>query len=122
MLDPARTTIEAMDRAFQHAAQLDGYAASWVDRARVPVSGPGASPGGMLCVTTAQRTEAELQRIVDELLPRTEDIRMLSVVNDGMSGMVVLDVVHDDGALQAEMDERYGEGVVEVVSALTPVD
>ena len=76
----------------------------------------------MLCVTTAQRTEAELQRIVDELLPRTEDIRMLSVVNDGMSGTVVLDVVHDDGALQAEMDERYGEGVVEVVSALTPVD
>ncbi|WP_193598918.1 hypothetical protein [Microbacterium sp. YJN-G] len=157
VLDPARTTIEAMDRAFQHAAQLDGYAASWVDRARVPVSGPGASPeeqleatavqpeltivnvtvvgdraaaeeslreiwGGMLCVTTAQRTEAELQRIVDELLPRTEDIRMLSVVNDGMSGTVVLDVVHDDGALQAEMDERYGEGVVEVVSALTPVD
>lgn len=47
---------------------------------------------------------------------------MLSVVNDGMSGTVVLDVVHDDGALQAEMDERYGEGVVEVVSALTPVD
>jgi len=35
---------------------------------------------------------------------------------------VDLPVVHDDGSIQAWADEEYGVGVVEVTSALTPVE
>jgi hypothetical protein len=35
-----------------------------------------------------------------------------------MDGHVLVDVVHDDGSLQAWCDEEYGEGVVLVTSAL----
>ena len=33
-------------------------------------------------------------------------------------GYVSVDVVHDDGSLQAWADETYGEGVVVITSAL----
>lgn len=35
-------------------------------------------------------------------------------------GFVHVDVLFDDGSLQAELDERYGEGAVTVTSLLTP--
>jgi hypothetical protein len=36
-------------------------------------------------------------------------------------GRVVVDVLHDDGSMQAEADARYGPGVVVIDSALRPV-
>jgi hypothetical protein len=35
-----------------------------------------------------------------------------------MDGIVVLDVLYDDGSMQAALDEIYGAGVVFVASAL----
>lgn len=73
--------------------------------------------GGALCVTTAERTQAELRAIQEELgeLP--------GVLTSGVGrDRVELQVVHDDGSLQRRLDERYGAGVVEVTSALRPYE
>lgn len=73
---------------------------------------------GPLCVTTAERTEAELLEIQTEV----DGIDgMLGSSPDTLTGTVDLQVVHDDGTLRAELDERYGAGVVRVESALVPV-
>lgn len=73
---------------------------------------------GPLCVTTAERTEAELVEIQTEV--NAVD-GMLGSSQDTLTGTVDLQVVHDDGTLQAELDERYGAGVVRVESALVPL-
>jgi hypothetical protein len=70
---------------------------------------------GPLCVAKAERSEADLQRIADEL---TAVPGMLSTVPDVRRAAVVLDVVYDDGSLQAWAEEEYGAGVVDVVSQL----
>lgn len=77
--------------------------------------------GGMLCVSTAERTDAELQAIATEIASSLDggDV-LLSVGADGMAGVVRLSVVHDDGTLQSEFNRKYGDGVVEVDSALQP--
>ena len=69
--------------------------------------------GGMLCVTTAQHTEAELSRIVQEL----SDLPGM-LTSSGQFDRVDVSVVHDDGSLQAWADATYGEGLVRVDSAL----
>ena len=75
---------------------------------------------GPLCVVAAERTEDELRTIQDELTTGTSGLVSSGV--DTMAGTVHLTVTYDDGTLQAELDERYGEGVVEVESALVPAD
>ena len=75
---------------------------------------------GPLCVTTAERTEDELRTIQDEVTTSAGGVLFASV--DIVTGRVHLGVVYDDGTLQAELSERYGEGVVEVDSALIPVE
>lgn len=69
---------------------------------------------GMLCVTTAERTEAELLDIVHELIDTDGSLG----VGTGTNNNVELSVIYDDGTLQRELDEKYGEGVVIVSSAL----
>lgn len=73
--------------------------------------------GGPLCVTGAEHTEAELRSIQDEVTDRPD---MLSAGTDVTTGTVELYVIHDDGTLQTALDEKYGEGVVRVDSALVP--
>lgn len=72
--------------------------------------------GGALCVTRAERTEADLRRIQDEVA-RTPGMMTASSGRD----VVELDVAYDDGSLQRRFDERYGAGVVRVYSAIFPV-
>jgi hypothetical protein len=74
--------------------------------------------GGSLCVSEARTTEADRLRIQEEIS------RLPGMLTSGAgSGDVVeLTVTHDDGSLQAWADATYGEGVVEVRSALTPVE
>lgn len=154
VLDPARTTDATMNETFERAGRLDGYAASWVDRSRVPAAGPDATPeqqlaetasspeltiinvrvvgdvqaataelrrvwGGMLCVSAATRTQAELQGIADEITADTPH-GILGIAADGMTGSVHLDVIYDDGALQKRMDADHGAGMVVVGSTLLP--
>ena len=72
--------------------------------------------GGPLCVSEGQYTEGELLQIQQEL--ETEHDLLWSS-GDTIGERVELGVVVEDG-VQAEMDERYGEGVVDVQPALTP--
>jgi hypothetical protein len=74
--------------------------------------------GGALCVSSGERTAAELEslraRLHDELAPLGSSV-------DGRAGQVFLQVTVDDG-LQAELDQRYGPGLVRVHALLTPVN
>ena len=63
----------------------------------------------------------ELRIIQDEVTSNAGDILFASV--DIIAGTVHLGVSYDDnGTLQAELNERYGEGVVKVDSALIPAE
>lgn len=70
---------------------------------------------GMLCVSHAERSEAELHDILNELMSIPNS---LGVGTDVIDNAVDLSVIYDDGTLQRELDEKYGKGVVEVDSAL----
>jgi hypothetical protein len=75
--------------------------------------------GGALCVSLAQHTEDELEATRDAIfnnLVHTDNLLSLSARHDH----VELEVIYDDGALQADLDQRYGPGLVTVTSALRP--
>jgi hypothetical protein len=76
--------------------------------------------GGALCVVLAERSEADLLAIQQELHEEYEGL--LSSGVDTQAGRISAQVIVDDGSLQTELDERYGEGVVVLHSALRPVD
>lgn len=78
--------------------------------------------GGMLCVSEAEHTEAELNAIRDEIVSATADKLCVSVTADGIAGVIDVGVVYDDGALQARFDEEHGPGMVRVSSWLVPAD
>lgn len=74
--------------------------------------------GGALCVSEFANTRARLREVAHDLedLPGGLDRGFGSIANT-----VEIGVVFDDGSIQAWADEEYGEGVVEVTSALEPV-
>jgi len=74
--------------------------------------------GGSLCVTQVAHTERELLAAQQDLngLPGFQGSSGITIDNHGE-----LTVVYDDGSYQRWIDETYGEGVVVVTSALTPV-
>ena len=146
VLDPAKTTDATMEQTIRAASGLDGYAGLWVDQSINPLStqdnvedgmndptkliinvrvtgDPEVAEttlretwGGALCVTRAEHTHEQLRRVQDAL-SSTKGVLTTSV-NDQQ---VELEVVYDDGSLQARLDDKYGEGIVAVRSALQPV-
>ena len=150
-VDPDTTSQAGLDRAFRIAAGLPTYGASWVDLSINPAADdkPGglewelamSDPrytivnvamtddldgaeaairevwGGPLCVSEAVHTYRELRRIEDDLadLPG-------SLGAEASDQRIQVYVIHDDGTIQAWVDQEYGEGVVEVSSALAPVE
>lgn len=76
--------------------------------------------GGMLCVSQALRTEAELIEIVEGFTYDGDGV--LSSGVDVVRQRVEVSVVYDDGTLQAEMDAAHGPGTVLVSSQLVPVE
>ncbi|MCW2833421.1 MAG: hypothetical protein JWN68_1374 [Nocardioides sp.] len=145
MVDPATTTQESTDATFTAASRLPGYAGAWIDQSideadepapgeaeandptsmiiNVAVTEDAAAAeatlretwGGALCVSEAAYTESELNEIAMDLqaLPgATSSWAADDVVHIG--------VLHDDGSLQAWVDETYGEGRVEVSATLVP--
>jgi hypothetical protein len=73
----------------------------------------------MLCVTTVERTEADLNTINQELQAELGE----QLLTSGSFAPDSLDaqVVFDDGSIQDWADEVYGEGLVRISSALVPV-
>lgn len=75
--------------------------------------------GGALCVTEFAHTQQLLRRVAKEIR------ELPGILGSGygtVANAVEISVVHDDGSIQAWADEEYGPGVVEVTSALTPVE
>ncbi len=145
VLDPERTTAETMDQTFAAASGLPGYADAWMDQSRNLADGTGDDEamndpefttinvrvtedvagaekalreiwGGALCVTKADRTEAELLEIQTVLgdLPGM-------LTSTPSNGRVEAQVIHDDGSLQEWADATYGMGLVVISSALVRI-
>lgn len=139
VVDAVKATPEAMDATFTAAARLPGYAGAWLDTSRDPsatndptkvvvnvavtrdVAGGEATLretwGGALCVSEARFTEAELNEI-SMALQALPGVLTTSAADD----VVHAEVLHDDGSLQAWADEEYGDGRVEITSALVPAE
>jgi hypothetical protein len=80
--------------------------------------------GGPLCVVQYQRTEAELLRIQGELTSRGAEafgVQVLSSNADVVHNRVEVGVVVSDEQIQTAIDERYGEGAVQLLPELHPV-
>ncbi|GAB3022754.1 hypothetical protein GCM10011376_28410 [Nocardioides flavus (ex Wang et al. 2016)] len=127
--DTSRATPEDMDATLAAASALPTYATAWLtgNTINVAVTGdPEAAEaelrrtwGGMLCVTTVERTDADLNEVNTELQGALGD----QLLTSGSFAPDSLDaqVVFDDGSIQAWADETYGEGLVRISSALVPV-
>jgi hypothetical protein len=126
--DPAKTTPEDLDATLAAASALPGYATTWLSGETINVAvtrdAAGAEAtlrrtwGGPLCVTTVERTDADLNAINQEL-----QAALPTLLTSGSFAPDTLDaqVVFDDGSIQEWVDATYGEGLVRVSSALVPV-
>ena len=74
----------------------------------------------MLCVTTVERTDADLNEVNQELQAALGD----QLLTSGSTSPDSLDaqVVFDDGSIQEWADATYGDGLVRISSALVPVE
>lgn len=73
--------------------------------------------GGALCVSAAERTEADLRAIQEEM----SDVP--GFLGSGVTeGAVQVSVLVARVSTQRELDDRHGAGVVRLVGALQPID
>jgi hypothetical protein len=126
--DTAKATPEDMDATLAAASALPTYATAWLSGNTINVAvtedAEGAEAelrktwGGMLCVTTVERTEADLNTINQELQAALGE----QLLTSGSFAPDSLDaqVVFDDGSIQDWADETYGDGLVTISSALVP--
>jgi len=129
-VDPSKADDNALNAAVIAANDRPDFAGLWLDGSiiNVRVTGDIAAAerdlreiwGGALCVSPAERTEEELMAIQNEISDDAATIRMMSSSLDTETGTIEVQVVLDDGTLQATYDERYGPGLVRVTSWLQP--
>lgn len=124
--DTAKATPEDLDATLAAASALPTYATAWLSGNTINVAvtddAEGAEQelrktwGGMLCVTTVERTDADLNTVNQELQAALGE----QLLTSGSFAPDSLDaqVVFDDGSIQEWADETYGEGLVRVSSAL----
>ena len=127
--DAEMATPEDLDATLAAASALPTYATAWLSNGTISVAvtedPEGAEAelrktwGGLLCVTTVERTDADLNTINQELQAALGD----QLLTSGSTSPDSLDaqVVFDDGSIQEWADATYGEGLVRVSSSLTPV-
>lgn len=144
VVDPSTATQDGQDAAIAYAQSQPDFAGLWVDQSINPgPDGLGTNDpaklilnvrftgdlarheaelrdrfGGSLCVSEAERTEAELRTIQQDVF---EELDGFYASTDIIRGVVEIGVVVADPAVQADLDERYGDGVVELRGALRPV-
>jgi hypothetical protein len=128
--DTSKATPEDMDATLAAASALPSYASAWLTGNTINVAvtedAEGAEAelretwGGMLCVTTVERTDADLNAVNQELQAALGD----QLLTSGSLSPDSLDaqVVYDDGSVQEWADATYGDGLVRVSSALVPVE
>lgn len=127
--DTAKATPEDLDATLAAASALPSYASAWLtgNTINVAVTEDAEAAetelrrtwGGMLCVTTVERTDADLNQVNQELQAALGD----QLLTSGSTSPDSLDaqVVYDDGSVQEWADATYGEGLVRISSALVPV-
>ncbi len=127
--DTKKVTPQDLDATLVAASALPGYATAWLTGNTISVAvtedPEGAEQtlratwGGPLCVTTVERTDADLNAVNQELQTALGD----QLLTSGSTSPDSLDaqVVFDDGSIQEWADATYGDGLVRVSSALTPV-
>ncbi len=128
--DTAMTTPADLDSTLAAASALPGYATAWLTGSTINVavtddaagaeSALRATWGGELCVTTVEKTDADLNAINQEL----QAALGTSLLTSGSFAPDSLDaqVVFDDGSIQDWADTIYGAGLVRVSSALLPAE
>ena len=126
--DTSRATPEDMDATLAAASALPTYATAWLTGNTINVAvtedAAGAEAqlrrtwGGMLCVTTVERTEADLDEVNQDLQAALGDQLLTSgsFTPDSLDAQVVF----DDGSIQEWADATYGDGLVTISSALEP--
>ena len=127
--DTKKVTPQDLDATLAAASALPTYATAWLSGNTINVAVTGDPEGaeaelrktwgGMLCVTTVERTEADLNAINQELQVALGE----QLLTSGSFAPDSLDaqVVFDDGSIQEWADATWGEGLVRVSSALEPV-
>ena len=127
--DTKKVTPQDLDATLAAASALPTYATAWLSGNTINVAVTGDPEGaeaelrrtwgGMLCVTTVERTEADLNAINQELQAALGE----QLLTSGSFAPDSLDaqVVFDDGSIQQWADATWGEGLVRVSSALEPV-
>jgi hypothetical protein len=126
--DADKATPEDMDATLAAASALPTYATAWLSKGTINVAvtedPEGAEAelrktwGGLLCVTTVEKTDADLNVVNQDLQSALGD-RLLtsgSTAPDSLDAQVVF----DDGSIQEWADATYGEGLVRISSALEP--
>ena len=110
------------------ASALPGYATAWLTGDTINVAVTEDATGaeatlretwdGGLCVTTVERTDADLNTINQELQAALGE----QLLTSGSFAPDSLDaqVVFDDGSIQDWADATYGDGLVTITSALVP--
>ena len=137
-VDPAKATGDAL-QAIKVVVRADpDFAGLWIDQRRrlndptdlvlnvrftkdLPRHEAGIREvwGGALCVSQATRSAAELDKIRQEL-DGEPGVRWAST--DEVTGIVEVAVYMATRARQHELDAKYGQGLVILVGALTPID
>ncbi|RYB92556.1 hypothetical protein EUA06_06320 [Nocardioides glacieisoli] len=128
--DADMASPEDMDATLAAASALPTYATAWLSNGTISVAvteDPEAAEaelrktwGGLLCVTTVEKTDADLNAVNQELQAALGD----QLLTSGSTSPDSLDaqVVYDDGSIQDWADETYGDGLVRVSSALEPAE
>ncbi|WP_332643744.1 hypothetical protein [Aeromicrobium sp.] len=129
----------AVERAAPFAEKIPGYSELWLDQqfsyakendpnriilnVRVTKDVKGAEKAmrtvwqGALCVSKAERTDAELRRIQEGAQDMAKGLMLSSSPGDDHVDMSV--ILDEGGRLQKAFDDKYGAGVVRVRSALS---
>ena len=142
VVDPATATQAALDAVIDQARRRDDFAGVWYDSSEAPYDEPTKlvlnvrvtgdvdaaeadlreTWGGSLCVSSGGRPLAELRAIQDEIFTDLgSTVPLVSAGVDETRGVITVEAFIDDG-LQADLDDRYGPGLVEVTARLQPVD
>jgi hypothetical protein len=128
--DPDMATPADMDATLTAAAALPTYSTAWLSNGTISVAvtedPEGAEAelrktwGGLLCVTTVERTEADLNTVNQELQAALGE----QLLTSGSTAPDSLDaqVVYDDGSIQEWADATYGDGLVRISSALVAAE
>lgn len=145
--DPSRASHEDVVDAQAKVADYPEFAGLWIDYYDQPPGGPTEQDpgkiilnvaftgdlerheqevrelwGGPLCVTPATHTLKELEAIQKDFPSEEFGLEVWSSSIDVVEGKVHIAVTIADPDTLQRIDERYGEGVVEIDARLKPVE